>query len=161
MPIIEERAPEQKQCMAKSLLFNGESTQRLLHTPRVTIEEDPPFPAVQRSQFQFGRSIATVKVNRNLSSTDSQRDAGSTLLARAPACWISAQAEITERACNGNDALTLHVPGLCICVSSVQVLHKCAVPPLRERHLQKDGEHKALTLADGCKTAGAAACTYY
>lgn len=69
--LLEERFPKQKQCRAKeSQLFNAESTHRLLQAHKATISDNLLFPAMKGSEFSFGRSIANVKVNRKLSSSD-------------------------------------------------------------------------------------------
>lgn len=50
-----------------------------------------------------------MKVIRNLSSTDSQREVGSTILAQAPVCWISAPScpPLQPSTCNVENTVTL------------------------------------------------------
>lgn len=67
---------------------------------------------------------------------------------------------ITDGTCKAKDALTLHIPSTCTCVSSVQVLHTPAVKGSLW-HPWKDTEDKATTLADGYKTADVTVCAYY
>lgn len=64
---------------------------------------------------------------------------------------------ITEGTCNAKDALTLHIPSTCTCVSSVQVLHTPAVKGSLW-HSWKDTKDKATTLADGSDVT---VCAYY